>query len=562
MCEITNPEAYLLNQTFTLINGNHSYIFKGDLFAKMSKKCASLLDRGITEGRIMRKVDKDAFKAFVSACNLKPFQITAKNAYELLYLSRDWGISSLEKFANDYINSKNINPPDPIDYIQILVDKTQANSVKSEDILSVAANINEALDDDRFLSLPPEVIFETLLSADPHEIDPDKLLTFTMTLFDKKPSTGIPLTFLIDFEKLTPEQRSKIFKSRKMHEIDLNYFIAWTFSAIRNRAAAETQELTNRCIGKIYKAGQELKIRKKTDKNQFKESHYDELTALTNQINDQEQELEELIQLFQKDLEEENESEQRRQETLKSNKVEVKEIETEGQDCNIAISGTRNVVKNEVKDQISNLRAELEKELESLSRENASKCDDTLNSLQAQIEEQANIISKLQKRTEDLKNEVENTNVDIKEAKSALAAKIVRDKLRHDDFIRENKKRFEIFSQPFSSQQEWNITPEDAENAEQFIEDLETDLQRLCPIRGNSRNSPPVSPKMISSRNSRSGTQSPLLGNSENDHFHNSSSGKRHSSGRNSNNSSGVFRNSGNLEEEMEVEDASGSFVE
>ncbi|KAK8885165.1 hypothetical protein M9Y10_044294 [Tritrichomonas musculus] len=542
MFEITNIESFVINQTFTLINGNHRYIFKGDLFAKMSKKCASLLDRGITEGRIMRKVDKDTFKAFVSACNLKPFQINSKNAYELLYLSSDWGISSLEKFANDYINSKNIQPPDPIDYVQILVDKTSTNTTENEDILAVAANINDAMEDDRFMTLPPEVIFETLLSADPHEIDADKLLNFTMTLFDKKPSTGIPLTFLINFEKLAPEQRSKIFRSRKMHEIDLNYFIAWAFSEIRNRAAESTTELINRCFNKIYKEGEELKIRKKADKEQYRESHRDELAALTNQINEQRQELEELIQLFQKDFEEERQAEERRQETLRCNQEDVKEIETSGEDCNIAISGTANMVKNEVKDQISNLRTELNKELESVSHENESKCNDIINSLQSQIEEQANIITKLQKRTEDLKNVVDGTNADIREAKCALANKVVRDKLRHDDFIRENKRRFEIFSHPFSSQQEWEITPEDAENAERFIENLEADLQRLCPIRGNTKNSPPSSPKMISSKLSKNRLQSPLA-ESDQDR-------------RSSRNSSGSFRNSVDFNEE-ETENSS-----
>lgn len=497
--EIKTSEDYFNEHPFTLLLGNQRYVFKGDLFAKMSKKCATLLEKGITEAPVLRRVNKEVFDAFIAACNLKPFHITSKNAYDLLYLSQEWEISTLEKFANDYINSKNVQPPNPIDYVQILVEKVKNNEVEVEDIQAVAAEINDAMKDDRFIALPPEIIFQTLLAANPRSIDPDLLVELTMQLFTKKPSTGIPLTFLTNFEQLSPKQRSTIFHSRKMHEIDVNYFVAWTLSFIRNRASSLASEFTNRCTLNSYRTGENILKDGEVDQLKYHEHHYDELTALTQQIEDQEKEIEELTKLIKADLESENQSEESRRNILKEHRESVKELEDAGEEMSITIAGTSNIVKNAVEEQITQLREELDNELQSISDDNDAKCNAILDEIRKQTDEQGDTLTKLQNRLKEYKEDVKKTNNEISEAKCALTAKSLRDKLRHDEFVRDTEHRFEIFG----SQQEWGINSQDVEKAERFIEELEAELQSICPIRGNNKNSPPTSPKMISSRRSQ-----------------------------------------------------------
>ena len=495
--DLKQATSYFSNLTFTLVNGPYRHVFKGDLFAKMSKRCSSLLEQGITEGIIMRKLDKEVFDIFVSACQLKPFKITTKNAYELLNLSREWEIPSLEKFANDYINSKDLNPPPPKDYVQILQDRVKENLADIDDIRSVAANINEAMDDDRFIAMPPEIIFQTILAADPHQVDAEKLLKFTMMMFDKKPSTGIPLTLLVDFEKMTPEQRSRVFGSRKMHEENVNYFVAWALSEIRDRNAAATKELVNRNNLRIAKLADAIGKARKADKYKYYEDHEEELNNITNQIQQQEKEIGELLELIKKDNEEEKELEEKRQSLLQANQEAIQEIEKDGEQCQISVAGTTAQVRAMVRNQIAFLREELERETRAVADDNDAKCDEVLEALKVPVKEQADNITRMLERTKHLGEVIEKTNRDIHNTKSLLTAKIVRDKLRFDEFIRDTDKRFEIFNQ---SSQKWDLTSDEVEKSEKLIEGFEADMNKFCPIRGNSNYSPPTSPKMITKK--------------------------------------------------------------
>ncbi|OHT03764.1 hypothetical protein TRFO_06613 [Tritrichomonas foetus] len=512
--------GYFVDQSFTLLMGSQRHVFKGDLFAKMSKRCASLLEKGITEAAIMRRVDKDIFDAFVAACQLKPFKVTAKNAYELLYLAKEWEIASLEKFANDYINQKDLNPPAPKDYIQILADRSKEDTVEIDDIRAVAAEINDAFNDDRFIALPPEIIFQTILTADPHDVDPEKLLNFTMSLFDKKPSTGIPLTLLMNFEKLNPEQRSKIFTSPKMHVETLNYFIAWAITSIRNRACSETKELLNRSNFRVAKLADSIERARKSDKAKYHEDHDDELHQLTKQIADQEKELHELMELIENDANEEIEAEKTRQSTLEVNQDSVSEIQRVGNECQINVAGTNAQIRQIVKEMLSGLRTELDGEVEAVREDNDIKCTEILDQLKIPVKEQSNVITKLLERTTGLRTVIEKTNKEIHSAKCVLVAKVLRDKLRCDEFIRDTDKRFEIFN----TSQKWDISPSEVEASDLIIEGFESNMNRLCPIRGNSNYSPPTSPKMVSPRKQqKEEPESPLSSQEKAESVHSSS---------------------------------------
>ena len=79
-------------------------------------------------------------------------------------------------------------------------------------------------------------------------------------------------------------------------------------------------------------------------------------------------------------------------------------------------------------------------------------------------------------------NSVElNLAADIDNLKSILLAKIIRDKIRSDKYIRDSEHRFDLFNDDIPS---WNQTADQARKAEEFIVNLEAKLDKLCPIRG------------------------------------------------------------------------------
>lgn len=488
-----SPKTFTSEDTFTLCMGNARYVFESDIFAKMSKKCAKLIRQGVHQATIMKKIRQDTFEAFIAACQLQPFKVSAANVYELLDLARDWQVSSLEKFANDFIESKKgkLQPPPAIDYIQVLKDRVNENIQDINDIRAVAAIINEALTDARFSTLPPEVIFHVILAADPHEIDQQLLVNFVFTMFDKKASTAVPLTLTMDFDMLSPEQRDKVFFSKKMHEENIDFFVAWALSAARNHSERELQETFSKFHQDFSELYDSLKKSNRNSRNKLKKAHEDEIAQMKEIIAKQREEIDQLILQAKEEDEQIKEDEIEHQEEIRKMNAELEKIESIASECNLNSPDSVSQVKSVVSDEVGKVKKDLKTQIENVRALNRSNCDKTFDDLMKPIDEYRKVIDDMLNKSGQMNESIEDLRKSITNLKATLTAKIVCDKLRCDKFIRDTDNRFELFdSKPLI----WNLQKQQVEGSEKFIISLEEKLDKLCPIRGNQQLNPPQTP--------------------------------------------------------------------
>lgn len=489
-----SPKQFSADDTFTLYMGKAKYVFQSDIFAKMSKKCAKLIQQGIHQGTIMKAVRQDTFEAFIAACQLQPFKVSAANVYELLDLSIDWQVTSLEKFANDFIESKKdkLQPPPKIDYIELLINRVQQNIYDINDIRAVSAIINEALLDSRFSTLPPEVIFQVILSSDPHEIDQQLLIDFVLSMFDKKPSTAVPLTLFMNFDLMSGEQNDKVFFSKKMHEENLGFFVSWILSYTRNNSERELQESFSKFhqdFGDLY---ENMKKASRNSRNKLKKLHDQEIAEMEQTIAKQKEELEKLIEEAKEEDRQIEEDEKEHQAEIAKMKEELAKIEQVGEECNIEEPDTEGQIKSVVNEEIEKLKEDLNEQMEKVRTKNQTNCQKISDDLMKPIDEFKKVIDDMLVKSTEMTNSIDELNTSITEMKSSLTAKIVRDKLRCDKSIRDIENRFKLFENKNKSP--WNLSADQIENSERFINALEVRLDQLCPIRGNQQCSPPQTP--------------------------------------------------------------------
>ena len=484
--------SYFSDMTFTLSNGGLSHEFKGDILAKMSKKVSNLLRQGITHKEILRQIEPDTFEAFVNACQLEPFKVTPKTAHELLALAQEWEIPSLEKFANEFIQQKKLEPPQPVDYLQVLKTKAADRTYTNEDIKNVSSIINDAMESEDFTDLPPELIFQCLLYADPYEINAENLLNLTIELFDKKASSAVPLTTLIDFDIMNAEQRKKLILNEKMNTMNFSFFASQSLSHFRNHEKDTSSALQHRVGIRIAELAESADKARKKCEEEYEESHYPDMETLKRQIEKQENEIHELLEQLNAESSAFQEAEAKRLEQLGEFKDTVKSINDQGEESGLFVMNETEQTQKLISEHIDELRHEFEEKLNEAKAENDKECEEILEHTKQTVDEQSKHIDEIDTKFGDFKTNIDAMDVIVKSTRATLAAKIVRDKLRMDEFIRDNEHRFEIFN---DSEAHWELTPDDVKEAEANIDDFEAELNVLCPIRGNAQVSPPASPR-------------------------------------------------------------------
>ena len=493
-------------KTFTIWCNNRRYDFEADMFAAKSKKAAQLISEGHTQGFIERRVRKDTFDAFVDACNGKPFAATPNNAYDLQNLAFEWGITTLENFMAGYIQEKGLKPPPDVDHLGVLIEHLEQGIDDPNDITDVANVVNDALDDERFESVPPEVIFKILVASDQKKLeqpvaeqstteeqptdhqtlDQRALIDFTLRLFESNPSSAVPLTLLINFDQLTKDQRERIFHCKDMHELNIGYFIAHSMSAARDKAERELTQSEAQLQTDLNNLGATLKQHQKTSVETLRNSQEQSINDLTNSFNQHQDKLDELKEKYEefgKKLNQIKEDQERRFGAMKEKLGAIDD--STSQRSSIA-SEMAERVNEEVIDQIEKLNTEMTNQLTQLAGENATKADQVEQALKKKIETEQARLKSLRNKLNSTIDNIKTTNENLTDVQATLAAKIVHDRLKYDKFLRDNTEaRFDVFNQDGGI---WSLTVDDVKKAEEFVVQLEDTVDQLCPVRGSNTN--------------------------------------------------------------------------
>lgn len=470
-------------ESFTLKRGTCSYTFENDIFMKMSKKCQRLIADGITEETIQQQIRPDTFEAFYLACTLRPFKVTSQNAYELKKLSEDWEVNSLLKFVNEYIDKKGLQPPPEVDFLGILLDHLKNNVDDPKDVENVSVYINHALEDPRLAELPPEVIFRVVNQADPDQVCMDKLTTFTLHLFETKPTSAVPLVLLLDFDHMPKEQRDVIFQNKDVHELNIGYFLIQALSSARNKAEKDLNAAKTELENKLNDIRDNVKDDQDETFRRVKSKQEGELNKLQEQLDEMAKSLEELEENAKAQRTTVEAAGQQHEKTFGELTTKLTTIDELIEKRNAESKGASEQVAQEVAQQMDQLREEMDGTVQKSKQEDAARVRKLETDAKEVIDGEQKRLKELKKSADDLVNMLNGTNNNLYDLKAKLAAKIVRDRLRYDKFIRKTDNRFELFTQEPGL---WGLKEDAVQGAEQFIQEIEDQVDKFCPIRGKA----------------------------------------------------------------------------
>lgn len=480
-------------QVFTLVVNDTPYQFKAKTFAKVSKKAGQLLKNGITEDSITTNASEESIAAFIAACNLQQFKVTSTNAFELLDLAVLYKIVNLEKFVRNYITTKDLKRPggeDETDYLQIFIDKMNQNiaedpekefksALTPEDYENVASRINVYIDDPRLFEIKLVPMYRLILYTDYTALDHKKLNAFVLRLLQEKPETAVPLLLRIDFSQLTNEQDDQIFATDAVHTDNSNFFTASTLSADRNHQT-RTLNATEKELEKLMNEADTDFANQRRDQTDELEHEYVEQYNKLKELADAQKEQIKKLKEYQRATNQQSEQVVSHFKGASSGLTEAiaktKESFEERKRQNDAL---REKVQQEIEKQVGELREHTLADIEGVKAESQEVRNAAVEKRNQTFASLGRNVDRMEKNCAALDDAVKISNKETDELKSALAAKMIRDFMRFDNFIRRNGKRFQIFN----DKDIWGLNAKDVEEAEEFLKGVDKRIDKICPIR-------------------------------------------------------------------------------
>ncbi|OHT11455.1 hypothetical protein TRFO_19090 [Tritrichomonas foetus] len=469
-------------QEFTLIVNGEPCKFKVRTFAKVSKKAGQLIRNGIYEARIDEELSEEAATAFIAACNLKQFKVTSTNAFELLDLSVDWKITNLEKFVSSYVATKGLQRPekaDNTDYLELFIEKMQRRELKPEDYQNVAKKFDKYLDDDRLLNIHILPLFRIILTAEYSGINDEKLINLVIKLIQKKPHAAVPLLLRINYEKLTKEQDNIIFDTPEVHDQNFSFFITSSCSAARNKITRLLDGLEEAISKQLNDANDESKKRRQEDHQELDAQYRTQIDELRAIADAQKKQIDDLKRYRERTI-------KRRQDVADdfADKEDefVEQRDKVGEDMlrrKEQIDIIRKQIANEISKQVGRVRERVVDQLGDVREADQDRRDGGAQARQDHYDSLKRNVDRMKKNCQMLKAAVKGAGDETDYTKATLAAKMVKDFMRFDNFIRRTEKRFKIFDEkPILK-----LTGAEVKKAEEDLTVVEKRIDKICPIR-------------------------------------------------------------------------------
>jgi chorismate mutase len=443
------------------------------IFAQQSGKFAREFE-GKSELEFEDNVSDETFKAFLSSCQLRNFQIKPLYALELLNVAREWECPNLETYCQDLCKSHGIVFRPRNDLLGVLLTRIDEGKAKRSDLQNVADVLDDYLEDDRLSDLEPEILFRIVLMAEKKGFSMEKYIKFVMSIIKTEPETATLLSLRINFDLLPEDQENLIFHCPTIHEMSIGFFVAMALSNVRwhgkhNLAQAHSSytEVLNNFVTNI-----EEKRRKLLE--EFESEHEKEMDEIITVLEKQHQVIEDLSDILAE----------------QAMRLEKGPLSVEGQSD----------------ENINKMKADIEEEVKRISEVVNARLLEDRPKFKGQINDEVELvknrwIAKMtdpekvkqdhQEKLEDIKGlinsqeeQVSKLAGDVKQLKAALCAKIVRDKLRGEKGKRNISNCYGIFDESAEEGNIWGVDSEDVSKAsKEIIDVIEQRLDEECPIR-------------------------------------------------------------------------------
>jgi uncharacterized protein YjgD (DUF1641 family) len=456
-----------------------------EIFSRFSKKFKDELKKPenanqmdiVVNNYAGEKVDDQTFIAFVNACQLRSFDVNKNNIYDLQHLASvtQWDVPSLRAFIEEHIAKNGIVPPDTVDYLGILIDKVEAQKDEYKDWENVANVVRSALKDPRFIEVPPDVIYEILDIAEKKgNIVGKELNAFILQTLDVKPETAIPLLLRADFEEFKPQDIQEIYEQPLVHTMNINFFTASALSALQNKNDAlikksqRAQNLEFKCL--------EFAIDKMCEENKQKlqMSYKDEIDEIKDEIYRQHsiiEKLHERINAHKKRIQLAERKQISRREPIDEKIVEEMKNEVRRELDIMQEDITNALTKHD--ENIKKMLDHASEYAEKHFNEASTRSSNQLSNVQGELGKLINLGHETQEA-------IDAVNWQLGEARKSFCAKVARDKIRYDKFLRKTTNKFRIFDR---EPRLFNLTSTDVKKAEDFLIMVEKHIDEYCPLR-------------------------------------------------------------------------------
>ena len=435
---------------------------------KFAKDCITQRDHMEFE----ENVSDDTFKAFLASNQLRNFQIKPLYALELLEVARKWDCPNLESYCQELCKANGIVFRPRYDPLGILLRRIDEGTTKRSDLQNVADMFEEYLEDDRLPDLEPEILFRIVLMAEKKGFDMNKYIKFVMSIIKTEPETAILLVLRINFDLLPEDQENYIFHCPMIHEMSINFFVAMALSMVRWHARTELKDASNYHIEVMNEFVKSIEEKKKNLTQELADEHDKEMDEVITVLEKQHQLIEELSDIL---------AEQAR-------KLETGPLSVQGQGDErvnkIRLEAEQDIKRyaEAVNDQLKEERANLMEEMEEAIRLVKERWIQNLSDPERVKEIQEAKLSEIGAIANAEQEQVEQLVADVTQLKSALCAKVVRDKLRAEKGLRDTTNHLLLFDK--GAEQIWGLASDDVKRAERDIVDvLESRIEKECPIR-------------------------------------------------------------------------------
>lgn len=452
------------------------YTVDADIFERLSTEFKKIRQMPENENQMVVNypIEESTFVAFLAACQFQHFDVNKKNVHQLKKLAEEWGVASLKEYTEKYIRENNVEESYE-DILGTLLDKVKRDEDGMDDWSKVALDINKAMTDPRFKELPTEVIYQILAIADRKTLDQEIFKDFVLQLFEVNPTKAVPLLLRVDFSLLTYEQRDMLYKMKEIHKININFFIASSISAIQNKTKIQlNNELIKQKID-LDVLRVKSTIRKQKVKETKDTAYNDKMKDLKDKLAEQKQDIDKLNKEF----------------SLHNRRIQIVEqklascrspidrtvIETVNQHALDTIDAT----SKEANERLNGHFKEIENFYSSVGDEAKEYFKNmTMNSENMHLQAKAKLDDLMTKK-EEVGKDIKTMTDQMTDVKSLLCAKVVRDKIRFDEFLRRRTdSKFSIFDK---EPKIMNLTSNDVREGDKLLKKMENKLDELCPMR-------------------------------------------------------------------------------
>ena len=448
------------------------------IFCKMSSKFKRLYNENPEGMQFDDNVSQEAFIAFISSCQLKSFSVSPDAAQDLLKISREWGVPSLEQYAIDVCKKNGIMVHPAIDPIGDLVAKQEQEKDTARDYQRAATVFIDSLDDDRLIEMNPEPLFRIVAYAEKlPNFDEKKFAEFVIKLHSKAPESAVLLALRANFDNFfengpVPEGYDILFKSQQMRSQSLSFFVAYALSNMRHKASKEITEtelkIKNTLAGFYYSEDEDLK----TFSQQLQQAHDNEMNKLRERYQSQDDEVQRLI----KEL------------TRTADCLTTGPLSPEGMGDPALKLVSENAIKRldklceEVQTRLNQNHDEHKEKMQSDVLAQEKEWEDEYNNPEKAVAESREKLVSLGDVSKKYDESISQIDKDLDNIRYSIYAKIANDYVRSDKGMRDTSNMYSIFE----GYRE-DVKQETVEESGRFLKDISDALEKQCPLKSGSK---------------------------------------------------------------------------